>query len=123
SAFLFLVFLLHCSQTCLAAGHAHAAIAVPVSTHDNPAHAPCHSSPTPPQRIPEKCADCAGHVFLPSVASGPATLAAAGVFSIPFCFPVQPLPSALPPPYAGVFRLDPTVLSPPLYRTLSVLRL
>src|SRR5262249_26186284 len=123
SVFLFLVFLLHCSQTCLAAGHAHTAVIVPVSTRHNPEHAPCHSSPTAPQGIPEKCPDCAEHVFLPSVASGTETLAASGSFSIPFCSLMQPVLPVLPQPHAEAFRLDPTALSPPLYRTLSVLRL
>src|SRR5215475_11061271 len=80
AVFFFLVFLLHCSQTCLAAGHAYAAVTVPVSPHHNPALAPRHSSPTSPQGIPEKCPDCAEHVFLKSVASGTETLAAAGSF-------------------------------------------
>ena len=123
TAFLFLAFLLHCSQMCLAVGHAHAAVSIPVSTHSNPERAPCHSSPVTPAGLPEKCPDCSDHAFLPSVASGAETLAAAGSVFSPVCFLMSPALFALPQAQAGVWRLDNTALSPPLHRTLSVLRL
>ncbi|HEV8713677.1 MAG TPA: hypothetical protein VGX03_12735 [Candidatus Binatia bacterium] len=123
SVFLFVVFLLHCSQTCLAAGHAHAAVTVPVSTDHNPEHAPCHSSPAAPNGIPDKCPDCADHVFLPSGAYGIATLAAAGSFFIPCCVLMQPVLPVLPRVHTDVLLLDSAALSPPRYLTFSVLRL
>ncbi|HKA55476.1 MAG TPA: hypothetical protein VKJ47_17630 [Candidatus Binatia bacterium] len=123
SAFLFLVFLFHCSQACLAAGHAHPAVTASVSTRHGSEHLPCHSSPAPPQGLPGKCPDCADHVYLPSVACGTETLAAAETFPVPFCFLTRPALPVLPQPHADASRPDLTVLSPPLYRTFSVLRL
>ena len=123
SAFLFLMFLLHCSQMCLAAGHSHPAVTAPVSTRHGPEHPPCHSSPAPSQGLPEKCQDCADHVYLPSVACGTETLAAAETFPVPFCFLTQPALPVSPQLHAAASWPDLTVLSPPLYRTLSVLRL
>src|SRR5713226_711477 len=123
SVFFFLAFLLHCSQTCLAAGHVHAAVTLPVSTHHNPEHAPCHSSPVPPHGIPDKCPDCGDHVFLRSAPSGAETLAAPGPSLSPLCLLTQPLLPLLPHPHASALRLEVSALSPPRYLTLSVLRL
>gem|GEM_PF-3134214 len=121
--FSFVVFLLHCSQTCLAAGHAYAVVTVPSAAHHSAEHAPCHSPPTVPQGPSERCPDCADHVFLTSVSAGAQTLAASGAAFIPLCVLTQPVILALPQSHAGVFWLDPTALSPPLSRTPSVLRL
>src|SRR6266446_2789930 len=110
SVFLFLVFLLHCSQTCLAAGHAHAAVTVPVSPHHTAGHAPCHSSPAAPAGLPEKCPDCSDHTFLPSVVSGIETLSAAGSFFSPACSLTQMVLPGLPQSYADLIWLDPTAL-------------
>src|SRR5437867_7328766 len=117
-----LALLLHCAQACLAAGHTHAAITVPASTHHGPAHAPCHSSPTSPQGTPDKCPGCGDQVFL-TVPAGAEALAAAGPSLSPLCRLTQPfLPSLLHPP-ASAGRLEGSALSPPRYLTLTVLRL
>src|SRR5215510_15889043 len=123
AVFLFLALLLHCSQTCLAAGHAHAAVTVPVFPHHSPEHTPCHSAPPAPNGIPDKCPDCGGHVFLKSVSSesGTEALATAGTFLLPGVLTPPVLP-ALPQPCAGVPRPDIPTL-PPRYLTFSVLRL
>src|SRR3989442_10209978 len=123
SVFLFLAVLLHCSQTCLAAGHAHAVVTVPVSADHGPEHTPCHSSPAPSQRLPEKCPACGDHVFLTPVAAGVETLVVWGPSASPaeLLIPVflpsrsQACPSAALPARAA--------LSPPLYLTFSILRL
>jgi len=120
--FLFLALLLHCSQTCLAAGHARAAVTVPVSPH-HPEHAPCHSAPTAPDGIPDKCPDCGDHVFLTAASSGAETLAASGPFLFPPCLLTQPVLPGLLQPHAGMLWPDTTALSPPRYLLLSVLRL
>ncbi len=123
AVFLFLALLLHCSQMCLAAGHAHAAVTVPVSPHHIPEHAPCHSAPTAPNGIPDKCPDCADHVFLTAASSGAETLAASGPFLFPLCFLMQPVLPGLLQPHAGMLWPDTTALSPPRDLLLSVLRL
>src|SRR5262245_9259639 len=123
SVFLFLVFLFHCSQTCLATGHAHAAVAAPFATHHSPGHPPCHSSPAPSRGIPEKCPDCGHHVFLPSAASGAATLATVESFFIPCCVLTQPVLPVLLRVRTDGPRPDSAALSPPRYLTPSVLRL
>lgn len=120
---LFLALLLHCSQTCLAAGHAYAAVAVPVSARPSPEHAPCHSAPTAPHGIPDKCPDCSDHVFLSAASSGAATLAASGPFFLPFCLLTQSVLPELLQPHADMLWPDITALSPPRYLFLSVLRL
>src|SRR6266540_5444505 len=107
---LFLTLLLHCSQTCLAAGHAHAAVTVPVSPH-HPEHAPCHSAPTTPNGIPDKCPDCGDHVFLTAVSSGAETLAASGPFLFPLCLLTQSVPPGLRQAPAGMLWPDTTALS------------
>src|SRR5712691_7105137 len=120
---LFLAFLLHCSQTCLAAGHAYAAVAVPVSAQHGPEHAPCHSTPTAPHGIPDKCPDCRDHVFLTAVSSGADTLAASGSLLFPPCLLTPSVLPGLLQPHAGVLWPDTTAQSPPRYLFLSVLRL
>src|SRR5436190_6936050 len=118
-----LALVLHCAQACLAAGHTHAAVTVPASTHHDPAHAPCHSSPTSPQGIPDKCPGCGDQVFLRAMPAGAEVLAAPGPSLSPLCLLTQPfLPSLLHPPASAV-RLGVSVLSPPRYLTLTVLRL
>src|SRR5438270_12250616 len=82
---LFLALLLHCSQTCLAAGHVHAAVTVPVSPQHGPEHVPCHSAPTAPHGTPDTCSNCRDHVFLTAVSAGADTLAASGSFFLPSC--------------------------------------
>ena len=117
-----LALVLHCAQACLAAGHTHAAVTVPASTHHGPAHAPCHSSPPSPQGIPDKCPGCGDHVFL-TMPAGAEVLAAAGPSLSPLWLLTQPLlPSLLHPP-ASALRLEVSALSPPRYLTLTVLRL
>src|SRR5712692_775559 len=123
SVFFFLVFLLHCSQTCLAAGHARAAVTVPASTNHGSEHVPCHSPQTAPQGSPARCPDCTDHVFLKSVAAGTETLAAAGPGLFSLCLLTHSVLPTLPHSRASVLRLDSTALSPPRYLTLSVLRL
>ena len=121
AVFLFVALLLHCSQRCLAAGHARAAVTVSVSPHHSPGHAPCHSAAPAPNGIPDKCPDCGDHVFLQSVSSGTETLATAGTFLFPGVLTPLVLP-ALPQLCAGVPRPDIPTL-PPRYLTFSVLRL
>src|SRR6266508_3435720 len=121
--FVFLALLLHCSQACLAAGHTHAAVTVPASAHHGPEHAPCHSAPAPSHGTPDKCPDCADHVFLKSVSSGAEALTAAGPFLFPLCLLIQPVLPALLHPPASALRLEVSALSPPRYLTFSVLRL
>jgi hypothetical protein len=123
AVFLFLALLLHCSQTCLAAGHARAAVTAPVSSHHSPAHTPCHSAPGAPNGIPDKCPDCADHVFLTAASSRAETLAASGPFLFPLCLLTQSVPPGLLQPYADILWPDTTALSPPRYLLLSVLRL
>src|SRR4051794_12758144 len=91
AVFLFLTFLFHCSQTCLAAGHARAVVTVPVSTDHGPGHAPCHSSSAPAQGLPEKCADCGDHVFLTPISAGTETQAPPGPAVTPVCLLNQSL--------------------------------
>src|SRR5262245_54718955 len=67
SAVFFLAFLLHCSQVCLTAGHAYAAVSLPNLPAGGSAHAPCHSAPIPPTDAPDHCPDCGDHVFPSSV--------------------------------------------------------
>src|SRR5262249_62134773 len=92
SAFLFLVFLLHCSQACLAAGHAHPAVTASVSTRHGSEHLPCHSSPAPPQGFPGKCPDCAAPAYLPSIACVCHKLSAAASFHVRFFSMTHPYP-------------------------------
>lgn len=121
--FSFVAFLLHCSQMCLAAGHTRAVVPVSASTNHDSAHVPCHSSETAPQESPERCPDCAGHVFLKSAPAGAANVLAPGLAFSLFYLSTLPLLTAPLQPYAGVFRLERTALSPPRYLSLSVLRL
>jgi len=120
---LFLALLLHCSQTCLAAGYAHAAVTGPVSPQHGSEHAPCHSAPAAPNGIPDKCPDCGDHVFLTAVSSRAETLAASGPFLFPLCLLTQSVPPGLLQPHAGILWPDTIALSPPRYLLLSVLRL
>src|SRR5215475_8887321 len=122
AVFLFLTVLLHCSQTCLAAGHAHAAITVPTAADHSLEHPPCHSS-SPAQRLPEKCPDCGDHVFLTPGAAGAEMLVLSGSSHSLFCVlppllllsQAQSCPPAVRPAIAA--------LSPPRYLTFSILRL
>src|SRR5438034_8510793 len=123
SVFFFLALLLHCSQTCLAAGHTHAAVTIPASAHHGPEHAPCHSAPAPRHGTPDKCPDCADHVFLKSVSSGAEALTAAGPCLLPLCLLIQPVLPVLSHPRASVLQLTSAALSPPRYLAFSVLRL
>ncbi len=122
-AFLFLAFLLHCTQACLAAGHVHTAVTASSSAHHDREHAPCHSSQTAPQKLPESCPDCRDHGFLRAVPSGVEALAGLGLSLASLDLPVQPAPFWLAQPHASVPRLVFSALSPPRHLTLSVLRL
>jgi len=123
AVFLFLTFLFHCSQTCLAADHAHAAVTVPISTDHDAGHTPCHSSSSPSQRLPEKCSDCADHVFLTPVAAGTETLATPGPAVAPGCLLTQSLLSSQPPLCLQATQPVIAALSPPRYLTFAILRL
>src|SRR5262245_14760976 len=123
AVFFFLAILLYCSQTCLAAGHASARVTVPASRHQSTGHPPCHTNPTAPQGVPEKCPNCRGHVFLAALSSGPETVAASGPFSLSLCIPMHAVRPGLPQPHADMLRLDNTTPSPPRYLIFSVLQL
>src|SRR5215831_5472031 len=112
---LFLALLLHCSQTCLAAGHVHAAVTVPVSAQHRPGHAPCHSASPAPHETPDKCPDCRDHVFLTAASSGEETLAASGAFLFAPCLLTPSVLPGLLQPQAALLWPDTTALSPPPY--------
>src|SRR5262245_23254949 len=120
---LFLALLLHCSQTCLAASHVHATVAVPVSAQHGPEHAPCHSAPAAPHGVPDKCPDCRDHVFLTAVSSEAETLAASGSLLFAPCLLTPSALPGLPQPHAYLLWPDTAAPSSPRYLLLSTLRL
>ncbi len=92
-----LISLLYCSQTCVAAGHAHAA----VSATRPDAHAadatPCHPPSTTPRNTDESCTDCGGHFFLTTASSGADVLSATATASAPCVFVSPPATLAASP--------------------------
>ena len=119
--FFFLAFLLYCSPTCLAAGHVHATVSsAPVASSQGAAHTPCHSTP---KQIPDQCLDCSDHVFLSPASAGAEMVAASRALLFSVCLPILLTLGLFPQPSASVLQRDRTILSPPRYLTLSVLRL
>jgi hypothetical protein len=117
----FLVFVLQCSQTCLAAGHAQAAVTTRTTPHDSEEHSPCHATGTASGESSEQCLDCGGHVFLRSAPDGTEPL-----MTLPFLFLSVPAPSLLPASlklYTSRWWQEFLGNSPPRYLSLSVFRL
>ncbi len=119
----FLAFVLHCSQTCLAAGPAHAAVTTLAVQHHSEEHAPCHAPQTAPHESSEQCLDCAGHVFLRSAPDGTEPLMASlsSFLSVHVAAPSL-LPSSLQL-YTSGWWLEFLGSSPRRYLSLSVFRL
>src|SRR5262249_33167369 len=120
---LVLVFLLHCSQTCLTAGHTPAAVTAPASSQQGPAPTPCHSTPAAPHGTPNTCPDCRDHVFLRAVSAEANPWATARSLFLPLCVLTASVLPEVRQPHADVLWPDATALSPPPYLFLSVLRL
>src|SRR5712692_4461904 len=119
-----LVFLLYCGQTCVAAGHLHAAATATAVPDHSPEHGSCHGSPTPlPQGTPDRCTDCGDHFYLKASVAGAEALTAPPV-SLFSCYLLTTavLPASLQS-CAGVSGPESPASSPPRYLTLSVLRL
>jgi hypothetical protein len=120
--FLCLVFLLSCSQTCLAAGHAHGGVLDPVASPHGAEGVPCHSPQSPPPGSPARCPDCADHVFLQSVPPGVETGVASGSAPLAVCvLTTSSLPARLSSHFSAL-QPEGHALSPPRYLLFSVLR-
>jgi hypothetical protein len=116
-----LVSLLYCTQICVAAGHATAAVTVP--THDPADARSCHPPAEDPQHTNDQCADCGTHFFLASPSSGGDALSAAVIassFVLLFTYPSDAQESS---PLVFFRRPERHLSPPPLYLALSVLRL
>lgn len=116
-----LVSLLYCTQVCVAAGHAHAAVTV--VHHDAADARPCHPPAEDPQHTSDQCADCGTHFFLASPSSGGEALSAAAIASSFVWFFTYPPCAQESSPFVFSRQPEKHLSPPPLYLALSVLRL
>jgi hypothetical protein len=119
--FAFLTLALHCSQVCLATGHATATILVPLESSRN-AEGHCHSQPATPREPKQTCVNCSMPVLVESISLSGERAASLAVSSVVFWLPPSFLPVSLGP---RVERHWSSGAAPPLlsFLGLSVLRL
>src|SRR5712692_3091549 len=117
-----LVFLLYCGQTCLAAGHLHAAATATAAPDHSPGHGSCHGSAAPlPQGPRDQCTDCGDHFYLKASVAGAEALTAPHASLFSCCLLTTAVLPASLQSCAGVSRLQSSASSPPRYLNLSVL--